>query len=124
VRHFAICNDICIMPLSVGDGKWLSCVVMGLTASASFLPYVARGYLCIRANRRRRRGAKPRGLGSRDSPAARGWHRPHALTRSAGLFVWAPRTPSKSFVSLASGSRAHDVEQAITPRGQLWGVCF
>ena len=28
------------------------------------------------------------------------------------------------FVSLASGSRAHDVGQAITPQGQLWGVCF
>ena len=35
-----------------------------------------------------------------------------------------PTQPGNGFVSLASGSRAHDVEQAITPRGQLWGVCF
>jgi len=35
-----------------------------------------------------------------------------------------PSAMADSFVSLASGSRAHDVEQAITPQGQLWGVCF
>src|SRR5207245_9970839 len=47
--------------------------------------------------------------------------RPHALsTRARGFSV--PR--ERGFVSLASGSRAHDVGQAITPQGQLWGVCF
>src|SRR6266571_4040446 len=43
--------------------------------------------------------------------------------RSQGTLL-ASEVGAESFVSLASGSRAHDVEQAITPQGQLWGVCF
>src|SRR5256885_14110889 len=43
--------------------------------------------------------------------------------RSEGTLL-ASDVGAESFVSLASGSRAHDVEQAITPQGQLWGVCF
>jgi len=43
--------------------------------------------------------------------------------RSQGTLL-ASEVKAESFVSLASGSRAHDVEQAITPQGQLWGVCF
>src|SRR5256712_5544417 len=95
--------------------------VTPLTFEAPFLLHPPSGRSLLRANRRRRRDAKPRGLASRDSPAAGGSNpAPRPEHESAGFFC--PR--ERGFVSLASGSRAHDVGQAITPQGQLWGVCF
>src|SRR5439155_13858130 len=68
-------------------------------------------HLCHRANRRRRRGAKPKGLGSAFEIA---WPPEYA----------APGPRSELLASLTSGSRAHDVGQATTPQGQPWGVCI
>src|SRR6266705_3551082 len=115
MSHYAAKLALCDTFLSCG-GAYVTDVTP-LTVGALFLLHPAAASL-FRANRRRRRGAKPRGLELRDSPAARGWQRPHALTRERGVFC--PR--EHGFVSLASCSRAHDVEQAITPQGRLWGV--
>src|SRR2546427_1314482 len=96
--------------------------VTPLTFEAPFLLHPPSGRSLLRANRRRRRDAKPRGLALRDSPAAGGSNpAPRPDTRARGFFSF---TREHGFVSLASGSRAHDVGQAITPQGQLWGVCF
>src|SRR3989442_14263155 len=43
---------------------------------------------------------------------------PRPGKRARGLLFG---SSSKSFVSLASGSRAREAEPAITPRGQPWG---
>src|SRR5437588_743701 len=95
---------------------------MPLARRAPFLLPVCRGTSLFRANRRRRRGAKPRGLKLRDSPAAGGWHRPHALETERGVFCWAPRA--------RVSSRSHRVlgrtmsSRRSPPKGNLGGFCF
>src|SRR2546421_665874 len=96
--------------------------MVALAFRAPFLPLVHAGTSLFRANRRRRRGAKPRGLKLRDSPAAGGWHRPHALTTERGAFCWAPRA--------RVSSRSHRVlgrtmsSRRSPPKGNLGGFCF
>src|SRR5437870_13851231 len=66
-------------------------------------------------------GRKAKGSRAARQPGCRRFEPgPTPRARERGVFV----TREREFVSLASGSRAHDVGQAITPQGQLWGVCF
>ena len=67
-------------------------------------------------------GRKAKGSRSRvRQPGCQSRQRPHVLENERGA-VLREGPSSTGFVSLTSGSRAHDVGQAITPQGRLWGV--
>src|SRR2546422_5400622 len=75
--------------------------VTPLTFEAPFLLHPPSGRSLLRANRRRRRDAKPRGLALRDSPAAGGSNpAPRPDTRARGFF----RLPAST-----DSSRSHRV---------------
>src|SRR6266704_1053964 len=109
------------MQYKVGTGRTLSTAVTLGSARAPFLLNTRPAISAFRANRRRRRGAKPRVSGLRDSPAAGGWYRPHALTRARG-FSLAPRA--------RNSSRSHRVlgrtmwSRRSPPRGNSGGFAF
>src|SRR5438876_1422338 len=109
------------MQYKVGTGRTLSTAVTLGSARAPFLLNTRPAISAFRANRRRRRGAKPRVSGLRDSPAAGGWYRPHALPRARG-FSLAPRA--------RNSSRSHRVlggtmwSRRSPPRGNSGGFAF
>src|SRR5438034_8332469 len=93
-----------------------------LTFEAPFLHYATSGRSLLRANRRRRRDAKPRGLALRDSPAAGGSNpAPRPDTRARGFF----RLPAST-----DSSRSHRVlgrtmsGRRSPPRGNSGGFAF
>src|SRR5881296_474293 len=96
--------------------------VTPLTCEAPFLLHPPSGRSLLRANRRRRRDAKPRGLALRDSPAAGGSNpAPRPDTRARGFF----RLPAS-----ADSSRSHRVlgrtmsSRRSPPRGNSGGFAF
>src|SRR5438132_3123089 len=96
--------------------------VTPLTFEAPFLPHPPSGRSLLRANRRRRRDAKPRGLALRDSPAAGGSNpAPRPDMRARGFF----RLPAST-----DSSRSHRVlgrtmsGRRSPPRGNSGGFAF
>src|SRR5436309_7868834 len=96
--------------------------VTPLTFEAPFLPHPPSGRSLLRANRRRRRDAKPRGLALRDSPAAGGSNpAPRPDTRARGFF----RLPASADSSCSHRVLGRTMSgRRSPPRGNSGGFAF
>src|SRR2546422_3598043 len=96
--------------------------VTPLTFEAPFLPHPPSGRSLLRANRRRRRDAKPRGLALRDSPAAGGSTRAPRPDTRAGVFF---RFPASTDSSRSHGFLGRTMSgRRSPPRGNSGGFAF